>query len=38
MTETHDDIRPVVEHAQDLCDYYVANGWQCIDVDLDEPD
>ncbi len=38
MTETHDDIGPVVDRARHLCDQYMANGWQCIDIDLDEPD
>jgi hypothetical protein len=38
VDESHSDIAPLMERAANLRDQFVADGWQAIDVDLDEPD
>ena len=37
-SEVHADIGRLIDRAESLRDQLVADGWQAVDVDLDEPD
>ena len=36
ISETHDTAASVVERADELRDRFMADGWDVVDVDLDE--
>ncbi len=37
-SEVHADIGRLIDRSESLRDQLVADGWQVVDVDLDEPD
>ena len=37
-SEVHADIGQLIDRSESLRHQLVADGWQAVDVDLDEPD